>query len=194
MESTSVESKRVAERRDRTFLAVMLASWGALMLVDRVWEHVGISEVTLLALGVLAFVWGCVARWLTPLAVGSVMTGLGTGVVLAANAPDSRGAMVQGGLFLLSFASGWAVLALTSTLIAVPTQRWAWIPAATLATLGTALLLGSGGQVLLDVLAWAMPIVLVVGALSYLLVRGRADIGRLPRSAAAPHRRQLNAR
>jgi hypothetical protein len=171
----------------------MLAYWGALMLVDRVWKHVGINEGALLALGDLAFVWGFVARWLTPLAVGSVMTGLGTGV-LAANAPDSRGAMVQGGLFLLSFASGWALLALTSTLIAVPIQRWAWIPAAALATLGTALLLGSGGQVLLDVVAWAMPIVLVVGALSYLAGAGRPDIGRLPRSAAAAHRRHLNAR
>ncbi|HET9900479.1 MAG TPA: hypothetical protein VFR46_05370 [Actinomycetes bacterium] len=172
--TTSVDTKRAAERRDRAFLAATLVAWGALMLADRVWPDVGIDKVTLLALGLFVYLWGCVGRTLGPLVTGSLMTGIGVGVALAANAPDSRSAMTQGGLFVLSFAGGWALLALTSAVIAVPEQRWAWIPTAGLAAIGTALLIGSTGQVFLDIVAWAVPLALIVGGLGYLLWRRRA--------------------
>ena len=97
--TTSVDTKRAAERRDRAFLAATLVAWGALMLADRVWPDVGIDKVTLLALGLLVYLWGCVGRTLGPLVTGSLMTGIGVGVALAANAPDSRSAMTQGGLW-----------------------------------------------------------------------------------------------
>jgi hypothetical protein len=171
--ATSVEAKRATESRDRAFLAATLVLWGALMLADRLWQDVGIDRVTVLVLGLLVYVWGCVARSLGPLVTGSLMTGIGVGVALAANAPDSRSALTQGGLFVLSFAAGWALLAMTSAVIAVPEQRWAWIPAAALAAIGTGLLLGGTGQILLDIVAWAVPVALIVGGLGYLLWRRR---------------------
>jgi hypothetical protein len=83
--TTSVDTKRAAERRDRAFLAATLVAWGALMLADRVWPDVGIDKVTLLALGLLVYLWGCVGRTLGPLVTGSFMTGVGVGVAIAAN-------------------------------------------------------------------------------------------------------------
>ena len=105
--TTSVDTKRAAERRDRAFLAATLVAWGALMLADRVWADVGIDKVTLLALGLLVYLWGCVGRTLGPLVTGSLMTGIGVGVALAANAP-TREARYKGRLVRLSFAGGGA--------------------------------------------------------------------------------------
>jgi hypothetical protein len=62
---------------------------------------------------------------------------------------------------------------MTSAVIAVAEQRWAWIPAVALAAIGTALLLGSTGQVFLDIVAWAVPFALIAGGLGYLLWRRR---------------------
>lgn len=169
--ATSVEAKRASESRDRAFLAATLVLWGALMLADRLWQEVGIDRVTVLVLGLLVYVWGCVARSLGPLVTGSLMTGAGMGVALVTNTPDSSGATTPGGVFVLSFAAGWALIALSSTILAVPAQRWAWIPAAVLAAIGTVLLLGSSGQVVLDVVAWAVPLTLIAGGLGYLLWR-----------------------
>lgn len=42
--TTSVDTKRAAERRDRAFLAATLVAWGALMLADRVWPEVGMTR------------------------------------------------------------------------------------------------------------------------------------------------------
>ena len=61
------------------------------------------------------------------------------------------------GSALLGFAAGWAMLALLSTRMTDQPQRWAWVPAATLAATGLGLLATDLGDRGLTAAGWVWP-------------------------------------
>jgi hypothetical protein len=120
------------------------------------------GDMVALALGIELLVWAQVTDEDGLLVTGGVLTGVGVGILLASWPLRGAEPHVTGGAFLLSIAAGFLLVAVLSAL-RQRQQLWAWICAATLAVVGGGLV--AGPDVLADLLAWAVPAVLLaIGA------------------------------
>ena len=134
--------------KNRLLTGVMLLVLGLFALAT---QFVPFGEWVLPILGILFFVWGLLARNAGLLIPGGVLSGVALGVwgtqLPFAQASDE----LQGGMFLLGFAVGWALISLFGLVIG---KRMAWplIPGGIMAVIGIALL--SGGP-LLTILEYA---------------------------------------
>jgi pimeloyl-ACP methyl ester carboxylesterase len=90
----------------------------------------------------------------------SVTTGLVT-AVLSVVVVAGSGEYAVIGAALLSFALGWAVLAVLSTRMTDQPQRWAFVPAAAMAATGLGLLILAPGDGALTAAGWVWPPVLL---------------------------------
>lgn len=147
------------------FVALLLLSAGALLLAGPVAPIAG--DAVALVLGTELLVWAYVAREDGPLIGGGILSGLGTGVLLAAGPLLGAEPHVVGGTFLVCLAGGFALLAALTRPWLGQTWPWAWITAIALAVVGTALL--SGPATLAALLTWALPAALLgAGAVAVL--------------------------
>jgi hypothetical protein len=169
MELTSKASTR---RRDRAFAALILLTAGLLVLVERI-LHTSISAVALVV-GLELLVWAAVARSTGLLTAGGVVTGVGSGVLLASGPLQGADADRIGAAFLLSVAAGFALIALLSWIPLRQVQHWAWITALFPATIGAAML-GGGPDTVATVVGWLVPAALIAAGVVIALrtVRGR---------------------
>jgi hypothetical protein len=78
----------------------------------------------------------------------------------------------SGGLFLVGFSLGWALMTLLSPLTIEHVQWWPLIPGGIMAAIGAILLLGGFGLQLLTLIGVAWPLILVVIGV-YLLLKRR---------------------
>lgn len=157
-------------RNDMT-AGIILVALGLLFLAGQFFD-VGIWILPILAVGFLGL--GVARRsagWMIP---GGILSGIALGVLLVEGRVAQGDA--EGGVFLLAFAAGWAVVYLGSRLFTAQPQTWALIPGAIMAIIGGLVLLDAAG------LAWPMltlqglgmlwPLILVaIGA--YIIIRGR---------------------
>ena len=153
--------KRNTTRRTATrgWVALLLLSAGALVLAGRVWPLVG--DALTLVLGLELVIWGWTVREDGPLIAGGIVTGVGTGILLAAGPLAAAAPHVIGGSFLLCAAFGFALVGLLSQLALRSAQTWAWITAASVATVGGAVF--AGADIVSQVITWVLPVVLLVG-------------------------------
>jgi hypothetical protein len=126
------------ERRDQLVGGVVLVAIGAAILLGQYVE--GVEQFILLGLGIVLLVLFAVTRNPGTLIGGGIVTGLGAGVVIAANTQgDIAGAAVVFGLGL-GFVGVWLV----GTLLKMPETRvWPLIPGAILVAVGFVVLAGS---------------------------------------------------
>jgi pimeloyl-ACP methyl ester carboxylesterase len=109
----------------------------------------------------------------------SMIVGAGSAAVLIFAVLPSAPESIIVGATLGAFALGWAMLAgLTTRLTAVP-QRWAYVPAAVLATASTALLVAGPGEPAMTQLAWVWaPLLVALGV--YVARRTRQNLPGRP--------------
>jgi pimeloyl-ACP methyl ester carboxylesterase len=105
--------------------------------------------------------------------VGSLATGLLTGLLLVAAPFIPAQENTVTGALLCGFAAGWAMLAVLSVRYTAQPQRWAAVPAAVMG-LGGILLIGFGPQVR-DALNWIWPPALFVTVV-WVVVRARRQL------------------
>jgi len=114
---------------------------------------------------------------------GVIAAAVATGAVSAAvlvfailpSAPES----VIVGTTLMAFALGWAMLAWLTTRVTAFPQRWAYVPAAALATAGVVALVAGPGEPALTQLTWLWaPLLVALGA--FVARRTRKDIPGRP--------------
>ena len=92
----------------------------------------------------------------------SMTTGaVGAVVLVIGVVPNASEAGVVGAV-LVAFATGWAMLAFLSTRKTARPQRWAYVPAAVMATAGAALTTANPGEPVMTRLAWLWAPVLIV--------------------------------
>jgi hypothetical protein len=105
------------------------------------------------------------------LVAGGVITGAGMGGFLVGGPLEgSLGDEATGGVVLLCFAGGWALITILSAAFAPPTMWWPLIVAGVMAVVGILLLLGEQGRPLLEIVGDYWPLILV-GVGLYLLAR-----------------------
>ncbi|MFN2504698.1 MAG: alpha/beta fold hydrolase [Acidimicrobiales bacterium] len=88
---------------------------------------------------------------------GSVLTGLVGALLLTLVVFAGATEHVITGSALVAFATGWTMLAVLSTRMSSQPQRWAFVPAGAMGTVGTALLLLAPGDDALRTMGWLWP-------------------------------------
>jgi len=142
------------QRRDQWVGGAVLVVIGAGILLGQLFTDA--EQYILLGIGVLLLVLFAVSRNPGTLIGGGIVTGLGTGVLIAANTTgDIAGAAVLFGLGL-GFVGVWLV----GTLMRIEeTTIWPLIPGAILVVLGFVVL---AGPEMAEAFAWLWPVLLIV--------------------------------
>ncbi|HET6532153.1 MAG TPA: hypothetical protein VFH03_16300 [Actinoplanes sp.] len=148
-------------RRNRGFAALLLVTAGVLILAGRVVPAA--DGAVPVVLGVEMVVWAVLTRSTDLLTVGGVVTGIGSGVLLAAGPLQGADPDRIGAAFLLSVAVGLGLIALLSWWPLSRPQHWAWIAAVGSATIGVGLL--GGADTVATVVGWALPLLLIAAGL-----------------------------
>jgi hypothetical protein len=177
MKGTAMErtTKTDTHRRDRGFAALLLLTAGLMVLAERA-LHTSTSAVPL-AIGIGLLVWAVVARSAGLLVAGGVVTGVGSGVLLASGPLRGADANLIGGAFLLSIAGGFALIALLSWISLRDVQHWAWITAPFPGVIGAGLLAGPDSAA--TVIGWLLPVALIAAGI---IVALRTLRSRRPRA------------
>lgn len=158
--------------RNRVAAGVALIAIGLLLVAVQSLKIDLPGWLLLGGLSVIFLAWGVVTRTFGLVIPGSVLAGVGLGILLADLPAAGTGDETLGGLFLLGFSLGWALMALLSPLTTERFQWWPLIPGGIIAAVGAFLLLGGFGLQLLTVIGVAWPLILV-GIGVYLLLKRR---------------------
>ena len=111
----------------------------------------------------------------------SLLTGLAAAATLVAGPFAGEREPVITGALLLGFAVGWALLVVLSARFTSQPQRWAIVPAAAMALIGTALIILAPEAEALKALAWIWPPLLLVLVVWMVLRVRRQPTGGLQR-------------
>lgn len=163
-------SGRNAERRNNLTWGVVLVGLGVWLLVSNLTEW-DLGAAFPLGLGVLFLVWGSSARKLGLLIPGGILSGIGAGALLISGPFSGLAEEPRGGLFMLIFALGWALITLTSALFIRKVAWWPLIPGGIMAFIGGMLLIGGPTLEVLNYLGQGWPIVLIAIGLYLILWR-----------------------
>lgn len=161
------------QQRDQWVGGAVLIAIGAGLLLGQVFGDAG--QFVLIGIGIVLLLLFAVSRNPGTLIGGGIVTGLGAGVLVAANTSgDISGAAVLFGLGL-GFVGVWLV----GTLLRIPeTKVWPLIPGAILVVIGFAVLAGPEAA---EALGWLWPLALigagVVVIAAAVLGRGRGSGG-----------------
>lgn len=163
-------SVRNTEKRNRLAWGMVLVGIGLWMLMSNLtgWN---LGAAFPLGLGLLFLVWGSVSRKLGLLIPGGILSGIGAGALLLAGPFNGLTERASGGLFMLSFAVGWALITLASALFIRKVAWWPLIPGGIMAFIGGALVIGGPALEVLEYLGQGWPIALIAVGLYLILWR-----------------------
>lgn len=149
---------------------LILIGLGLAFLAGQFIQQAWYGQLLLAGLGTAFLAAGLWQRNSGLLIPGGILAGLGAGVAAQAVMVDAS-PTARGGVFLLCFAAGWALISLLS-LVVSRRMLWPLIPGAILALVGAALM--AGGQAL-EVLRWlgayGWPVILILVGLALILRR-----------------------
>ena len=155
---------------NRTAAGIALIAIGLLIGFTQIF-HVALPGWLLLGgLALIFLVWGLLTRTFGLIIPGGILAGIGLGAFLVELPFLSLSETTQGGLFLVAFAAGWALITLLSPLTCDRFAWWPLIPGGILAAVGVILLIGGFGLKLLTLIGFAWPL-LLLGAGVYLLLK-----------------------
>jgi hypothetical protein len=103
----------------------------------------------LIAAGLMFLIWGAVVRYAGPLIAGGIMTGIGTGVLLAEQVFPGTS---QAGVIALAIGIGFLIIYPLSVFFTSNPQRWALIPGGILAVVGAVRLMSGVSLDVFDLL------------------------------------------
>lgn len=159
------------ESRNRIVWGIALIVFGLLALVTQLvdlGETLGLLIVP--ALGLIFLLWGTLTRQSGLLIPGGILSGIGIGTLLITGPYAAASGQVQGGVFLLAFAFGWALIPVLSAIFTGDNHWWALIPGGIMAIVGGALLFGGVALTVLEFFGRAWPVLLILAGL-YLILR-----------------------
>ncbi len=160
------------EKRENLIGGLILVGIGVLALLPQFVDFSGFENLAIYivaALGAFFLLLGIFSReagWIIP---GGILSGIGTGIVLIAgpNSPISGDA--EGGVFMLAFAAGWALITILTAIFTEETHWWALIPGGIMALIGMAVLWGSPFMNILEIAGKAWPLILIIAGIYILL-------------------------
>jgi hypothetical protein len=148
----------------RLFGGLALIVVGLLVLLANTTQSEVLGLMFLPGLGIALLAYGLYTREYGFVVPGSIVTGLGLGILLAVNVLTLEGTGTAG-VILLGLASGFLAISVFSPYVGQPFFSWPIIPAGIIGLIGMMLLVGG---VMLDVLAFVgniRPLFLVAAGL-----------------------------
>ncbi len=158
-----------ARDRNRIFGGLMLIGLGVLFLAGQFIQVHWTGLLILPLLSAMFLLWGLFTRNSGLLVPGGILGGIGLGTYLTSGPFAEASSTLQGGVFMLAFAAGWALITILSFAVGC-VQWWPIIPGGIMAFIGVALLAGGGMQAL-EWLGKLWPLALIVIGASILLRR-----------------------
>ena len=169
-QSQNTSSDRPVARLSGGFIAgAILVMVGILILITEFVDFNGLFFLPVLA-SIFLF-WALLTRNSGLLIPGGILAGISTGILLVENITFVS-EPAKGGLILLGFAGGWALISLLS-LYTEGVRKWmAWplIPGGIMATIGALLVAGEPGLTVLKYFGQGWPIAMIAIGL-YLILR-----------------------
>ncbi|MBL8154872.1 MAG: hypothetical protein JNM70_11870 [Anaerolineae bacterium] len=163
-----------AHPNDRWAGGIVLIGIGVLVLVVNLVKSDTLAMLVLPLLGIAFLAWAFFSRRFPLVIPGSILLGLGVGVVLAWQMTTTTDEP-KGGVVVLGLAAGFLAIALLAPLFEKVRAWWALIPAAILAVVGVPLLMGDQGIRFLEVVGQWWPLILVAVGLYVLFVPRRGQ-------------------
>jgi hypothetical protein len=171
--NTPIESTRSTVKSNRSGLAagLTLIAMGALLLLAQVANFPGLFFLP--ALAGLFLIWGLATRTTGLLIPGGILAGIGSGAYLVEQPFAAVSDPAKGGLFLLAFAAGWAMISALSIFTSANRRPvlWPLIPAGVLALVGALLTAGGVGLKVLEAAGQGWPVILIALGLYFILRR-----------------------
>lgn len=153
---------------------IVLILIGLMMFVAQITQSSSIALLILPALGLIFLAWGITTRQVGPMIPGSILSGLGIGVVIVTGTLGQVAETIGGSIVLLSLALGFFVITPLTAFFNGKPQWWALIPAAILAFIGAAMLAGSVGLQVLALLSYLWPLILIAVGVYVIFTRQSA--------------------
>jgi hypothetical protein len=170
LSTTTTHNQKTNGTRDRVVLGVMLIAIGLLVFLSQILDLPHIEWLVLPGLAVIFLICGLITREIGLLIPGGILAGIALGVYLITGPYAGQIEENQGGIFLLAFAAGWALISLLSVISKQGFQWWPLIPGGIIGLVGLAVMRGGAALRMLEIIGYAWPLALVaVGA--YLLLR-----------------------
>lgn len=168
------EEKGESRGRGNVVGGLILIAAGVLALAA---QFVDIGEmmgwIVLGGLGLIFIIAGIATRQSGFFIPGGILAGLALGTWLMITPDWEWNGVDEGGLFLLAFAAGWALIPVLSILFSRDERHlWALIVAAILALVGASVSFGGVALAALELLGKIWPVFLIAGGLLILLKRG----------------------
>ncbi|HEX9038244.1 MAG TPA: hypothetical protein VF808_14775 [Ktedonobacterales bacterium] len=149
-------------------VGLVLVAVGVMALIGNLWPSEIMGLLVLPTLGAIFLVWAFWARVAGLLIPGSILFGLGLGVLLQQTLFIALTGQSRGGIVVLGLALGFLAIMPLVQILERRFQWWPAIPGGILLAVALALLSGSGGIAVLEALNTLWPLALIaVGA--YLL-------------------------
>ncbi len=166
------ETTTAPEQNNRALVGMILIAVGAIMLLGYIVDT-GLLVLPLLALiFTIAGIRSRSSGWFIP---AGILGGIGLGAALIETLPLTED--IAGGVFLVSFAAGWALIPLLSAIFTGERVWWPFIPGGVMAVIGSLLLVGELGSTLLDLIfdqaGWIWPLALIAIGVALLFRRER---------------------
>ena len=140
---------------------IVLILIGAMMFVAQITQSSRIALFILPVLGLIFLAWGITTRQSGPMIPGSILSGLGMGVLIVSGTLGQIDELISGSIVILSLALGFFVITPLTAFFTGKTHWGSLVPASILGFVGAAMLAGSVGLRLLALLGYLLPLVLI---------------------------------
>jgi hypothetical protein len=164
--------KQLKENRNEWIGGVIMIAIGLFFLanqfIDFNWDRIGVFFLP--ALGGVFLLAGIFTRQAGLIIPGGIISGIGWGAVLVTG-PFSDTGDVEGGVFMLTFAAGWALITVLTAVFTKETHWWALIPGGIMAIIGAGILFGGIFMQGLALLGQIWPVFLILLGI-YVLFQG----------------------
>jgi hypothetical protein len=164
--------ERVSEKRTGLFWGLVMVVIGLVILgtqflnLGAFWGQIGVFILPVL--GVIFLAWGIFNRVAGFIIPGSILSGLGTGVVLTSQNIVTGDA--GDGTFMLSFAVGFLMIAPLTWAFTDEKHWWSLIPGSIFALVGLTVMYGGVFEQTLILLGQLWPVALILGGI-YVIYR-----------------------
>lgn len=168
---------KTGESRNRIVGGIALIILGLIALAAQfidIGETAGLLIVPVL--GIIFLLWGLLTRQSGLLIPGGILSGIGLGILLITGPYELANEEIQGGAFMLAFATGWFLIPILATIFTGDSHWWALIPGGIMALIGGGLLFGGAALTVLEYAGKLWPVVLILGGI-YLILR-RSTTGK----------------
>jgi hypothetical protein len=161
------------DARGRIVAGIALIAIGLVALLAQLTNWSILGWIVLPTLALIFLTWGLLTRNFGLIIPGGILGGLGLGLFTMVGPLSGLFAGLQPGVFMLSFAAGWALITLLSPITSDRTHWWPLIPGTVMGMIGLFLLGGRFTWAVMQLMGYGWALLLIGGGV-YLLLRRKS--------------------